>query len=151
MASSTIPSPVASSATAQRKAESSDSVSVFRVALSTPIATLYQEQADLAQAPLESLLAERLQKCATHTSSKPLYISDAKRQALDKLFGFNISTSDQLLTKVQQTLSVNINGIKVRLSPDLLSRLKTRSLSQPFDKFVAQTVVEELERFVGLR
>lgn len=125
--------------------------SVYKVAVSTPAAAEYQHQAEAHGVDVEELLAERLESCVEHTSLKPIYINDSQRQALDKLLKMNLTTAEQLVVRVQQALSVEINHITIPLDPNLLTRLKTRTFGVPFEKFLSQVITEELERFVGMR
>ena len=83
--------------------------------------------------------------------SKPLVLTDAHRQQLERALGRNLDTPNALVVAVEHALSLRIDNIAVPLSPHLLDRLRQRALSTPFDRFLPMTIKRLLEEFAGLR
>ena len=89
------------------------------------------------------------------TDNRPIVFTDEERRALDALVGINVSSATQIIDRVRRANSLKISDGKTRttieLRPDLLDRLKSRCFGLPFPKFLKQIVVEELERYAGMR
>jgi hypothetical protein len=103
------------------------------------------------QGPLEKVISDRLQAAVDFTSKKPLYITDTQRARLDRLFGRNFSSSDDLVRAIEKALTVRIEEVPVHLNPVLLTRLRSRCFGKPFERFLEEQTVKGLEEYCGLR
>jgi hypothetical protein len=102
--------------------------------------------------PLEKVLADRLIKTADYTATRPIYINDYLRQRLERLFGRNFATPEELIKTFEKYVTARIENVDVALPPALLQRLKTRCFSnKPFNIFLSEQVVKGLEEYVGMR
>lgn len=104
-----------------------------------------------SQGPLDKVLAAQLAKCCTYAAKKPLYINDEQRQALDKLFGRNFGSADELVKAVAELVSISVDNVEVPLNPLLTKRLKSRCFGKPFNQFLAERAIAGLEEFAGMR
>jgi hypothetical protein len=101
--------------------------------------------------PIERVIASQLVKCADHTSSKPIYLTDTQRKRLERLFGKNFASSDELVHMMERYVTARIGEVDVQLPPALLTRLKTRCFGKPFEQFLAERTVIGLEEYAGMR
>lgn len=122
-----------------------------RVTLPSGILTEYELQATARGITLEALLSERLALALPYTASKPLYFSDDQRQQLEQLLGRNVLHTADALLQIRNAMSVRIERTVIKLKLNLLQKLKTRCIGMEWEKFLEQTTVHELERYVGLR
>jgi hypothetical protein len=122
-----------------------------RVFISPAVLDQYQQQADRVGLDVETLLGDRLGACVEHTAGKPLYFNDAERQEIDKMFGKNVYGTRDLLNQVRNCLAVKVGNIKITLQAPLLSRLKSRCLGAKWEAFLERLIIEDLERYCGLR
>jgi hypothetical protein len=134
---------------------SSSDRTTLRVSLPTTIADHYQAIADMFGKALEDVISERLTTTADYYDDdpgRPLHFNQAERQDLEKILGKNVFSTRDALVMVRNAVSLRIgNNLKITLRPELLQKLKSRCLGMEWDAFISQTVVQELERFVGLR
>ena len=100
---------------------------------------------------VDQLAADRLAETADFNALKPIYINDDHRQQLDRVLGRNHTTPEELLHSVTRLSAVSVAGVQVDLHPRLLTRLRSRCFGKPFPKFLADLIMEELERFAGMR
>lgn len=100
---------------------------------------------------LGKTLSARLVQCVDHVSEKPLYIDDRLRRRLERLFGKNFDRPEDVVHMMERYVTARIGEVDVQLAPQLLTRLKSRCFGKPFDQFLAELTVEELERHVGMR
>lgn len=115
---------------------------------------LPQEVWDVYQSngkPLETALSQRLISCQDFTSEKPLYITDTLRRRLERLFGRNFQTPEELVHTMEKYITARIGEVDVPLQPLLLTRLKSRCFGKPFEQFLAERVVCGLEEYAGMR
>ena len=115
---------------------------------------LPQEVWDLYQQgdrPLDYMLSNRLIECKNFTSNKPLYVTDALRKRLERLFGRNFDKAEQLVEVMERYITARIGEVDVQLNPTLLNRLKSRCFGKPFEQFLTERVVEGLEEYAGMR
>jgi len=133
---------------------------LVRLKLSPELISAYELQAADLGLTLEEILALRLAKCVALTDNKPLYFNDEERQELESLIGKNVSSAMEVVRLIKSALSVKIVGkqpnsnpfsLRVDLKPALLGKLHSRCFGRPFEDFLAQIVVEELERYCGVR
>lgn len=123
----------------------------LRVELSEEIVAQYQQQADIAGVDLEAMLSDRLASCVSHTAVKPYYINDTDRQELEKILGKNMRTAKDLVLQVRNAVSVKLDNVKITIKPGLLSRLKTRCLGMKWEDFLEKIIIQDLERYAGMR
>lgn len=109
-----------------------------------------KEMDDLS-AKLNDLVALVKETQRPADGSKVLTLSSEQRQMLEQAFGINFHDSDHLVREMIALSSLNVGGIYVQLTPQLIERLKSRAFSMPFDKFVTMLVRRALEAHVGLR
>lgn len=123
----------------------------FRVLLSDEIARTYQDEADRKGVDIEELLSLRLANCIDHGASKPIYFNDAERQEAERMLGKNIFSTRDLLTLIRAAVSVRVHNLRITLKPALLQRLKSRCLGVKWEEFLEKVIVEDLERYAGMR
>ena len=119
------------------------------VRLSLPADTL--SKYDTGKRSPEEAMSERLVRCADYTDTKPLYFNDKDRSKLEALLGKNLSSATDALHLLQRSFSVRANNVQITFKPTLLARLKSRCFSKDFEGWLANLVVESLERYAGLR
>lgn len=123
-------------------------MAILSIKLDIPDAILKKYE---VRGSLEKVLAETLVECVDFTAKKPIYINDTQRKRLDRLFGKNFSTADELIHMMERYVTARIGDVDVQLSPQLLVRLKTRCFGKPFEQFLAERTVQGLEEFVAMR
>ena len=121
------------------------------VRITLPGATIAKYEPQTRNATLEETMAERIIRCASYHDTKPLYFGDQDRAKLEGLLGKNLSSPKDALHLLQRSFSVRANNVQITFKPSLLARLKSRCFSKDFEKWLANLVTEELERYVGLR
>jgi hypothetical protein len=100
---------------------------------------------------IESACTDLLAKFSTVSSVKPIIVSDAARQQIEKLVGRNIGSEDQLLYIVKHALNVKLNDVDIPLTPYLIDRLRSRCIGMDFAEFMKRTVKRLLEEFANIR
>lgn len=100
---------------------------------------------------LGTLIRTRLMLYGSLNSAKPIILSDADRQHLERLVGRNLSTSSEVVALIQRALSCSISGMQIPLSLRLMERLKSRALGMELEKYIILTITRALETEVGLR
>lgn len=123
----------------------------YRVVLQGKLAGRYERKAEKAGIPVEELLAARLAPAVDRDDQKPIYITDAQRQVLDKLLQLNLETPQKLIVEVEKLLRINVGKVQVFLSPVLLERISTRLFGLTFREVLTREVVEGLEKFAQMR
>jgi len=111
----------------------------------------YTAQADSMKVPVEALMADRLQRYSSFDAQKPIYFDDVERQELERLIGKNVSSATEVLRILERNASLSVGTARVTLKPNLLARLKSRCFVPDFETWLSTLVVQELERFAGLR
>ena len=129
----------------------SASLNRIRLTISDTLLADLEKQAKSRKTTVERLITDRFKTFVHYTDAKPLYFTDSERQRLEALVGKNVSSADEALTMLLRALSVRIDDAAVTLHPRLLARLKSRCFTANFGKWLSQLIVEELERYVGLR
>lgn len=128
------------------------STETIRITLPSDIVRKYETQAKArGDQPPEWIMGERLRQFAATNSQKPIVLDDASRQKIEKLVGKNISNSDELVAIIESAVSVRVDGMEVPMTPQLLSRLNSRCIGVPFDKFLPPLIKRMLEEYCGLR
>lgn len=126
----------------------------LRIQLPTAVAEHYQAIADHTGKALEELLSERLTTTADYYDDdpgRPLHFNHSERQELETLLGKNVFSTRDALVLIRNAVSLRTGNHKIALKPELLQKLKSRAIGMDWESFLAQTVTQELERFVGLR
>lgn len=128
------------------------STETIRVTLPEETFRQYEEQAKARGGhPVEWLMSERLRLFANTNSQKPITIDDEMRRKIEKIIGKNISTPEELLTILEQAISVRIDDMVIPMTPQLLTRLNSRAIGVPFETFLPNLIKRMLEEYVGLR
>ena len=123
----------------------------IRISLPDDVAAAYEAQATKHNRSLEDELVAQLRQYKHIEATKPVVLNDVERQHLDKLMARNFNSGAELVSHVEHLLSISADGQEIPLSPQLLSKLKTRCHGMEFGKFMAFTVKRLLEEFVGMR
>lgn len=128
---------------------------LVRLRLSPELTAAYELQATDLGVSLEELLEDRLTQAVRMRDAKPLYFCDTDRQELESLIGKNVNTPAEVLRLIRTALSVKISSrnttTRVDLKPNLITRLRSRCFGKPFDEFLRERIIEELERYCGIR
>lgn len=82
---------------------------------------------------------------------KNIVITAEDRQRIERALGKNISSSKELADLVVHAMETTIEDVAIKLSPNLIDRLKTRCLGMPFNEFLPWLIKRELEEYAGLR
>lgn len=123
----------------------------LRIVVPEEILDQYQKQADVLGIDVELVAGARLAQCVRHTAQKPLYFDDDERRELERILGKNATTTRDMIVQIRNSIAVKINNLKIALRPALLSRLKSRCLGMQWESFLEKVIVEDLERYVGMR
>jgi len=78
-------------------------------------------------------------------------VDNATRNALSKLADRSLHTQEELLQWAKASATLTINGVKVELPSTLRAKIDVQRYRTPFKDFIAEKVIESLERWVGLR
>lgn len=102
---------------------------------------------------LEKVLSDHLKKTADFNSTKPLYITDALRQRIEKFFGRNFDNPLDLIKVIEKYSTIRVGDVDIKLPPQILSRLRSRhfNVNETFEQFLIKTITTGLEEYVGLR
>ena len=124
-----------------------------RLPLSSDLLSHYESQAKIMNLSLEDTLAARLSEHKDHSTynGRNLILSPEQRQEIEKGISRSLRAPEEFVHVVRSSLSIDIDDRDIPLSPELLRRLKTRCIRQPFRDFMKNTIVRQLEHFVGLR
>lgn len=122
-----------------------------KIELSIETNDKYEERAIKAGRAVEDELERTLARCADYNASTPIYLDDDARNELTLLSGTSIRTPEDVITLVKMLLSIKVAGVEVPLHSQLLKRLESRRFGSTMQELISRVVVEELERFVGLR
>ncbi len=114
-----------------------------------------QESDDpIAAAPVFVLPPELAEK-AIQTLAKSQSLLSFDRESLielEKLFGRNFHTPDELINSIKILKSVAVAGIEVDIPANVWSRVQSRGKNFPeFDKWLGDVIVRLLEGYVQLR
>lgn len=123
-------------------------MAVLSIKLEIPDDILKQYE---SRGSLEKVLSDHLTNCVTHTSKKPIYITDTYRKRLERLFGRNFKDAEDLVHQMEKYVTARIGNVDVQLSPALLTRLKSRCFGKPFEQFLAERTVIGLEEYAMMR
>ena len=96
-------------------------------------------------------MSKRLVQCADYVSEKPLYIDDRLRRRLERLFGKNFDGADEVVHLMERYVTARVENVEIQLSPQLLTRLKSRCFGKPFNQFLTERVIEGLEEYAMMR
>jgi hypothetical protein len=126
---------------------------LIRLSIDLPsdLAAEYESQARTRGITLEQLLSERLSRCVSHAAASGLYFSDSERNELERLLGRQVKTAADAIRHVAKLVTISVEGIKVGLTPRLITRIKSRTFRQPLAEVVKREVRAGLELFCGMR
>lgn len=119
--------------------------------LPTEVHDVYDERAIKAGRAVEDEIEKTLSRCRFHNSNTPVYLNDDDRNELSLLAGTSIRTPEDVLKLVSELVSIKVAGVSVPLHSQLLKRLESRRFGSSMQELISRVVVEELERFTGLR
>lgn len=114
----------------------------------------YKEHAARSNEDIATYIGKKLKNTVNYNANKALYINDAQRSKLEKLFGKNFNSADDLVMSLESVLTIDIlieKRVEILLKPNLIQRLRTRCLRGSFESFLQKEIVIKLEEFVGLR
>src|SRR5215475_7760525 len=126
----------------------------LRVDIRSDVAAHYQEIADNNNKSIEQVVSERLETTANYYEAipgRPLFFNNEERQELEQILAKNIFSTRDALVLVKNVVGIKIGSQKISLKPDLIQRLKSRCIKMDWDQFLEETVVKQLEQFVGMR
>src|SRR5262245_7452925 len=123
----------------------------YRIRIPDEIAAIYQDQADARGIEVEQLLAERLVNSVEFGAEKPIYFDDDERRELERMLGKNLYSARDTLVLIRNVVSVKIQNLRITIQPGLLARLKTRCLGMKWEQFLEHTIIQQLERYAGMR
>ena len=123
------------------------------ITLDEDLLTAYDAQARESNKTIEETLTQRLAQCKDLDVSKgrALTVTPEERQTLEKALGKSFYNGTDLARHVVTNASLRVNSQVITLDTKLLQLLKDRCGRRDFQEFVKTTVVEELQRYVGLR
>lgn len=124
---------------------------LVRLDVPEPLLDTYSAQASNMKVPVEALMADRLARYSAFDAQKPIYFDDTERQELERLIGKNVTSAREVLRILERNSSLSVGTARVTLKPNLLARLKSRCFIKDFEGWLSTLVVQELERFAGLR
>lgn len=116
----------------------------------------YEQEAANAGTDVDTVISQRLERCAKHDATRGLYFDDTQRDRLERIIGKNVRTPEEAVALVAKMVVISVDKIKIHLKPILLARLQTRCFDKTaegrpdFDGFVARVVRTSLEQYVGL-
>lgn len=129
--------------------------SVTRLTISIPseVFDLYEAEAKEKGKSIESVMATRLAKCATHRANQGIYFDDNQRQQLVHLTGGHlINNADDALGRIKSQAAVKVGTIEFNLDQRRLTRLVARAKAE---RKTPEVVAERefrrgLDQFVGM-
>jgi len=126
-----------------------------RLSLTIPedLYELYAQEAEDQGKTIDEVVISRLYTCRGHDSSRPLYFNDQERSELESLTGGRIlPDAKTTLLRLANQVSLLLDNTKVKFSPALLNRLKSRcGRNQSFSQFVRDEAIKGLERYAMMR
>ncbi len=86
-----------------------------------------------------------------HIPPPPLefLLSTEQIHKLESFLGTHLKDETDLLDAVEAMTNISVEGVKIRIEPGLLHRLRSRCIRREFDDFLRETVVQQLHSFVG--
>lgn len=101
---------------------------------------------------LDQVLSERLTLCADHKAKKGIWLGDVDRASVEEATRTSIGTASDLVGLVRKAMRLKVASAELSLGIDLLDRLRSRcTTGEPFEKWLAKLVLEQLQEFAGLR
>ena len=125
---------------------------ILRLSLPDSLITTYEKEAERSGKPLDEFVAQHLRKTkALLAQNKPLILTDSDRQRIEAALAKGFNDGSQLADACSKLTSINVNGLDVNVSEQVIERLRTRCYGMTFDEFVQATVQRLLEVEVGVR
>ena len=82
---------------------------------------------------------------------RQLVLSAEQRQIIERAFSRGFKDGHELAQFLEQRCTIDVHGVKITLTPEVLRRLEGRRGTIPFDKFLIENINRQLEVVVGLR
>jgi hypothetical protein len=130
------------------------STTIIRIELPEHIYQDYMKQADASGKDLEHVLVRRLIDCREYDlyGGKPLRLSPTERHEIERLFSRSFGTGSDLVLFLKRNFHLTVEGVKVPISGQLLSRMKDRcGQRREWKTFLAETIIKQLEHYAGMR
>lgn len=125
---------------------------IVSLAMSADLRSQYAAAKQVANQPLREYLVERLTRCADHTASKPLYINDSIRQAIERIANRNFDTGEELLDWMVGTTGLTLGKHQLRTDPDLIARaLDRKDPDQTDGECLSEYLTYGIEVKTGMR
>ncbi len=104
----------------------------MRVTLPDAVTDLYQAYADKQGKPLDVILADRLKRTASVApGTRVVFVSGAALEAIEtRVGGGQITTAEELRTRIDRLASISFMGRDLQLSPNQLEELAKRAERQ---------------------
>ena len=109
------------------------------------------EQATRHNKRVEEIVSALILHFGSLDSTKPIVLTDADRQHLERLLARNLTTATELVSAIQRALTCDIGGLTIELKPRTLSRLETRKGHMNLQDYLQMMVPRLLDEHVGLR
>lgn len=123
----------------------------YQITLPEELSDRYAERAAKLGRSVEAEIIARLQRCADHVSTNPIYVTDQGRNELSTVAGQLLQTEPELINWSKRMVQINVAGVEVKLDERLLSRLKSRCFGSTLEETIRKYVVDGLESAVGMR
>jgi len=125
----------------------------LRITLIPEVFNAYSAQALESGQEIEEIIEQRLTQCVEQStySGRVLAVDPESRQLLETACGRNFQTGADLANYIAKSFELAIGKMRVPLRPELLRRLRTRSIRREFGEYLRDTIVRQLEHVVGLR
>ena len=117
----------------------------LRITLIPEVFNAYSAQAREPGQEIEEIMEQ-----STY-SGRVLAVDPESRQLLETACGRNFQTGADLANYIAKSFELAIGKMRVPLRPELLRRLRTRSIRREFGEYLRDTIVRQLEHVVGLR
>ncbi len=111
----------------------------------------YAERATKFGRDAEDEILMRLSACVSHTGIGAIYIDNDARNALTQCAGKLMQTPDDLINWARRLSTLQVSGVSIELSEQLMSRLRSRTFGHTWEEHITRTVTEALEQSVGMR
>lgn len=110
----------------------------------------YSGQADKAGKDVEQLMAERLTRTLPQVDNGLWFTSEEKKR-LETIVGHMVADGQGALQRLEPIQKIDVSGVCIRLDPQVIKRLSTRTLrGQSLNQLIEQQVVKALKQYVGL-
>ncbi len=128
-------------------------ITYVRVKLDGDTYQAYEQQANRQGKPVEDLIAQRLNEVKAQDSydGRTVIINPTDRTRLESAIQRNFVDGAEMVNYLINEHTVKVGGISVELSAELLRRLRARCGRNDWETFIGITLIDSLERYVGMR